>query len=260
MRKLGHGKDKSYPRIARILEESCDLVALQEVMEKRGAPIGFDALLGALGDGWTGLVTDSPRPNTGDSQAERYAVLFRPGKVRVCPGFAALRYVPDDDGRGESGSPDRFYREPAFGCFVAGATDFVLGIYHARWNKGNRDAIAEEVSGVEGAMKAMASARPGEGDVWLVGDTNLVPSDLAKVFPRERRARGKGSTLNDKGEITSHLYDQLLVWDGQASKELGAAAEVLDVRSLGGEAESFVREVSDHLPIRVLVATERDDD
>lgn len=260
MRKLGHGKDKNYPRIARIIEQSCDLVALQEVMEKKGEALGYDALAEALGPAWSGLRTDSPRPHTGDSQAEHYAVVMRTARVKPCAGWGALRYVPDDDGRGVSGQPDRFLREPAYGCFVAGAADFVLGTYHARWNKGNRDLIAAEVAGVEGAMAAMAQASPGEGDVWLVGDLNLVPKDLAKVVTRERRARGKGSTLDENARITDHLYDQLVVWDGRASGELGASAEVLDVRALGGDVESFVREVSDHLPIRVRVATERDDD
>ena len=62
----------------------------------------------------------------------------------------------------------------------------------------------------------MASSSPGEGDLLIIGDFTLVPSDLDEAISREVPTAGTGSTLNGSGERTGNLYDHLVVADASA--------------------------------------------
>lgn len=64
VKKLGHGSSKDFARVADVIDENFDIVAIVEVMQKGGAHPGYDALAAQLGAGWDGRVTGSPRPNT----------------------------------------------------------------------------------------------------------------------------------------------------------------------------------------------------
>jgi len=100
--------------------------------------------------------------------AEFYAAVWRPQKVAWCDGWASLRYFADNDGSRTDGGPDRFSREPAFGCFQATAGyglgfDFLLGIYHATWEKGDSRKTATEVRNLGRVVDEMkGSPRRGE--------------------------------------------------------------------------------------------------
>ncbi len=249
--KLGHGEVKDYRRIASIIEGACDLIALQEVMEKKHLAKGYDELGAALGAEWQGAITPDARPPN-DSQGERYAAFYRKNKVSRCDG-PDLTWVPDAD--------DLFYREPAYGCFVAGKVDLMLVVYHARFSKGNRDAIMAEVEHLREAVAAVEKAAPaGEKDILVIGDLNLRKSDVARVLPYFDATDGTGSTLNARGEITDHLYDHLLVVHREDTREVRGEAEVLDVRGQGFDPATYARTVSDQLPIRVVIDGRVDDD
>lgn len=85
MEKLGHGS-KDYAALARVLEDYCDASVVIEVMQKGGDHPGYEALLNALGNSWTGLVTDAPRPRTTSGNSEFYAVVWRDGALTECEG------------------------------------------------------------------------------------------------------------------------------------------------------------------------------
>jgi hypothetical protein len=266
VKKLGHGSRKDFARVAEVIEENFDIVAVIEVMQKGGARPGYDSLASQLGPDWAGLVTSSPRPNTTSGNAEFYAVFYRSDRIDPCAGWNSLRYLPDNDGSVSSAGLDVFSREPAFGCFEArrtdGATglDFMLGVYHARWADGDTAEIQDEVEHVTDVFQAMGQARPNERDRILVGDFNLGATDLEVAHGPQVRTLGTGTTLNSLGERTANLYDHLLLFDRAATTEMVGSPEVLDVREVAPSPRAFFRTVSDHLPIRAMFRTEADDD
>lgn len=266
IKKLGHGTHKDFAMVAEIIETNFDIVAIIEVMQKaRGHP-GYDELVAQLGSGWTGMVTEEPRPKTNSGSAEFYAIMYRPEKVRPCDGREGLVFHQDNDGSGAGAQPDLFVREPAFSCFEAvnargpTAFDFVLAAYHARWSDGATDEIATEVSHLDDVFTAMAASRPGEGDLIVAGDFNLVPADFEEATGRGIPISGTGSTLNNQGQRTENLYDHLVVFDLAATAEIVGVPEIIDVRSVASDLRTFFQTISDHLPIVARFRTEGPDD
>ena len=260
IKKLGHNNGKNYPLVAAIIEDRFDVLAVVEVMQRQGGHPGYDELLEALGAGWAGLVTETPRPDTTSGSAEFYAVVYRTNRASPCAGWTALVYHEDNDGSASGAGINAFSREPAFGCFIAGTFDFMLAPYHATWSEGDIDDISGEVAGLDAVFSAMAAALPGETDLMILGDFNLVPSDLEDAIGREIATVGTGSTLNGSGERTQNLYDHLLVNDGDATSEQIGSAEVIDVRSEAATNKVFFDTVSDHLPIVARFNTAGSDD
>jgi len=237
-----------------VLEDHCDLAAIVEVMQKAGGHPGYEQLRAALGTGWSGTVTDRPRPNHGAGHAEFYAALWRPQKVAWCESWSELRYFSDHDGSQAGSGADRFQREPAYGCFQAAPDanvgfDFLLGIFHATWARGDSAQTSAEVRQLGLVIDEMKGARRGENDLLLAGDFNLVPAQLAAATPLEDWTEGSGSTLNRHGDRTAHLYDHVLVDSPRSSPELATKARVLDVRTACASARVFEQTVSDHLPV-----------
>jgi hypothetical protein len=252
--------------VAQVIESHFDIVAIVEVMQKGGTHPGYDSLMAQLGPAWRGMITLSPRPNTNAGDAEFYAILYRDPSVQPCNGWTALRYLEDNDGGSSGTGPDVFSREPAFGCFAArlagGSTgfDFMLAAYHARWADGDTQEIGEEVRQVTRVFQAMAQAQPGENDRILVGDFNLVTSRLEQVLGLLIPVRGTASTLNSSGNLSSNLYDHIVIHDTAATRELVDTPEILDVRDVAADPRTFYRTVSDHLPIRARFRSDVDDD
>ncbi len=263
MKKLGHGTTKRYDLLARVIEANFDIVVLVEVMQLRRGHPGYERLLAELGGAWAAQVTDSPRPRTGSGNSEFYAIAWRRSLVRPCNGWQALRYATDNDGGPNGTGVDNFVREPAFGCFEAirnqtRVFDFMLGAFHATFQ--GAPAIRAEAGHLGDVFQRMEHARPGEHDLWLLGDYNLTSTNLARAVTFADRTEGAGSTLNSRGNVTRNLYDHFLVQDVHASTELHDNAQVLDVRSVASSPTVFYRNVSDHLPIVAEVAASRDDD
>lgn len=243
---------KDFRTIAALLDEHCDGAVLLEVLrENDGAP-GFDQVLEELSDDWLGVRTEEPRPERA-SYAEYVAVAWRKGSLEPCPGDAELSYAPDPD--------DRFQREPAFGCFqTPTGFDFLLGGYHAEWDE-SVEVIEAEVRFLDEAVQQALEAWPEENDLLLFGDYNLIPERLAPLTHLTLFAKGEGSTLSASGARSRNLYDNLLVASLSDTPELVDPAEPLDLRDEAGGPSDYVRLVSDHLPLRVLLhATLPDDD
>jgi hypothetical protein len=260
VRKLGFEPHKDLASVARIIEAHFDLIAVIELMwSERGPPLSL--LLDRLGPAWSGHVTSSARPNVPFPHAEYYAVLYRAERVAPCRELRELRFIDDADGSAADGL---FLREPAFGCYrtspALGARDFALGVYHARWGDGEPAEIADEVRHIDAAFAAFARRLPQEPTLFMIGDFNLVPEQLAPLTRARDRTQGRGSTLDAAGEISTHLYDHLLAFGAAASAALPADAIVLDVRAEANDPESFRARVSDHLPIVVELPASPDDD
>jgi hypothetical protein len=265
LRSLGRGSDKDLTRVAAAIEANFDILAVTEVLQIGGGHPGYDALLRALGPAWEGQIASTPRPNTAADGAEYYAILYRRDRVRPCSGWDGLRYVPDNDGSGNTGGPDHFLREPAFGCFEAGApsapgVDFLLAVYRAPTADGDAAETAAEVGHLDEVFTAMRLARPGEDDLIIAGDFHLESVELPRVTSAADRTRGDGSLLNLLGDRNPSLPDHILVSDPRATAEMLGDAEPLDVRGVAPSNAEFYRTVSDHLPIMVRLRSSGPDD
>lgn len=255
IKKLGHGSQKDYATVAKIIDETFDVMAVVEIMQKGGGHPGYDKLLSVLGPEWNGLVTDAPRPNTGSGSAEFYAILYWPALVKTCSGWDSLAFFPDNDGSGQDLVPDIFSREPAFGCFEVPNTDgtvgfdFLLAGYHARWSQGDKEQIKTEVARLKEVFQAMKESRPSEADLLIAGDFNLVPSEITESLHCVPGTVAEGSTLNSNGAITSNVYDHILCHDLLATQEMIDKPMVLDVTSFTPDGKIFYRKISDHLPV-----------
>ena len=266
IKKLGHGSNKNFSLVAQLIDAHYDVVAIVEVMQKAGGHPGYDGLISQLGAGWAGIVTDAPRPRTASGSAEFYAILFRPARARLCEGWTGLVYHADHDGSAGATGTDRFSREPAYACFATTRADgsrgfdFLLAAYHAIFAEGDIDDIKGEVQHLDAVFASMAAAQPGERDLIIAGDFNLVPSDLAATIPQAVRTIGTGSTLNGTGALTSNLYDHLIAFDLTATTEMIAPDEVIDVRNRAASHKTFFDTVSDHLPLVARFRVAADDD
>ena len=241
IRHLGADAAKDYALLAGAIERNFDILALTGVAASAGGYPGYDRLKAALGVDWDGLVTAPPLSRSED--AEGYAVLYRTKRVRPCAGWSELRPAGLRSGT--------FLREPAFGCFEAGAIDFLLAAYRATWADGDAAEVAREVAHLDQVFAAMAAARPGEKDLIVAGDLNLRSVELPLATAAVDRTRGTGSTLDLRGERSADLYDHVLVRSAGAVPEMVGDAEVLDVRGLAASPRDFFRTASDHLPIMV---------
>lgn len=266
IRKLGHGTEKNFTLLAQAINSHFDILAVIEVMQKSGGHPGYEDLMSALGPTWTGMITDNPRPNTTSGSAEFYAIIFRTDRVRACDGWDGLRIHADHDGGASGTGGDLFSREPAFGCFVALRSDnspgfdFLLAAYHARWADGDILDIHSEVVHLPAVFASMSQALPGERDLLVAGDFNLRPTDLAMVVTEADATVGSGSTLNSAGDITTNLYDHVLLLEPSATTELIQPATILDLRPLAQTRQAFFRTVSDHLPLIARFRVVADDD
>jgi endonuclease/exonuclease/phosphatase family metal-dependent hydrolase len=261
--RLGQEADTDVPLASRIIDENFDVIAIQEIMVEDGGHPGFDRLMAELGSSWDGLVTDRPRPDVMASYAEHYAVLWRRGLVRPCPGWSGLVYHDDE-------SADVFSREPAFVCLEAGAgldgdggavgLDLVLASYHAIYAGGDRDVTRAEVDHLDDVLAAMAAAQPGEQDIVIAGDFNLERADIESLVDAHVLSEGPtGSTLTDEGHISGNLIDHVIVQDASSTAVAGPA-QVLDVRGMAPTFPAFRETVSNHLPVMALFTVENDDD
>lgn len=184
IRKLGHGT-KDFAKVAQAIDQNFDVLVVVEVMQKQRAHNGYDSLINELGSSWKGLITDSLRPNTISSNSEFYAILYRSSIVRPCAGWSKLIYHQDNDGGDNGVGDDVFSREPAFGCLEAPTShfkigfDFLIAAFHATFK--SKAAIKAESGHLNEVFSTMAAARPGEKDLIIAGDFNLVPNTLSTV-------------------------------------------------------------------------------
>lgn len=263
LRKLGFEAGKDHAAIARIIAAELDLVALLEVVWSQDEQ-ALAQLTRLLAPSFTLIRTSSPRPNLSSPHSEYYVVAYRNERVAPCAELPELSYFADGDGSDDSATRGLFLREPAFGCFrarhAAYASDFLLAVYHAQWGDGAARAIANEVRHVDRVFAAMRAKLPSERMLFMIGDFNLLPAELAPLSAARDRTLGSGSTLDAEGNLSSHLYDHLLAFGEAANAALVADAHVLDVRGEAIDPKQFRRQISDHLPIVAQLRLSEDDD
>ena len=259
IQKLGWNNGKDFSLLADLIEDNFDILAVVEVMQKAGGHRGYTDLMDALGNEWKGFITERPRPNTASSHSEFYAVIFRDQVAEACSD--ELEYFEDNTTSSPLDGEDLFRREPAYMCLETcnGNFDFILGAYHAIFASGSISKIKQEVININLVFSFWETEFPNEHDLLLMGDYNLVPSRLLEVVTANDFTVGSASTLH-LGELTSNLYDHILIQDLDATSEIPEEAIVLDLRSFASSNEDFFDTISDHLPIVANVECPDDDD
>lgn len=260
IRRLGHAFDdraKDMTATKNIVNDFCDVVAVQEVMQTTGGGTpGFDQLLARLGEKWDGVRTEGPRPNTTSSNSEHYAFFWRKSAAQLCDGWSGTRYLPDDE--------DAFLREPAWACIKLAAYDreLILASYHAIYGtvteRRREVALIDDDLDNDGkkddVFRTMQGSRPGNPAVLFLGDFNLTPREMADALPTYKDLTdGEGSTINAEDGITANQYDHLVVASDDPIVADLKPAKTLDVRHRA-KNDTFFRSISDHLPIRFVVA------
>jgi endonuclease/exonuclease/phosphatase family metal-dependent hydrolase len=251
LRKLGQTEGTNHELVAAIVDSHCDAVALQEVMDSGGSAPGYDALLIALGREWSGTRTAGSMPKGAAGAAEYYAFVWRTRQWRPCGATLAF-----DPSAGSTPGVNIFVRPPAFLCLAAAASGpqlaVLMGSYHAPWNDGDKSGASEEAFHL---AQVVEEVEAGSGaPALLFGDFNLQSSELATSTTLHDRTTGLGSTLSPDGSRTNHLYDHLLVRSEPTWPQISELAQPLDVRFWAGSPEDFLRQASDHLPLRATIA------
>ncbi|MBM3280719.1 MAG: endonuclease/exonuclease/phosphatase family protein, partial [Candidatus Handelsmanbacteria bacterium] len=220
-----------------------DLIAVQEVRDQAVVARTL-AILQARGHSFQAIVSEA----VGRGVNERYAFLWRPGKVQALDPGA---FFPDPD--------DAFIREPFIGSFRAGAFDLTLATMHTLFGDTVAGRRAEDDLLAE-VYQVVQDADPQEQDVLLLGDFNLPPEDrgfdrlralLTPLFTGEIR-----TTISD-----ASLYDN--IWfEPQFVQEYTGQAGVdrFDETAFGGDDDAASAAVSDHRPVWAKFRTDGPDD
>ncbi len=247
IKRLGHGH-KDLARVGHVAS-GFDVLGVGEVMK----PEGLGALVLALPGGaaaWGSVL--SPEAVGTRGYREYYAVVFRRAVASCDPATAA--FYPD--------LGDRFAREP-FGvdCRV-GRFDFTLVTLHVVFGRGVAERAAE-VRRLGEVYRWFQARDPGEQDVIIAGDFNLVPTRPAWLEALgadglRRLIDPAALTTLSGGRLRNH-YDDVVVDPRYTTEFTGDSG----VRDLGAEAGSLTlaeRTMSDHLPVFAQFATDTDDD
>ena len=223
--------------------EPYDLVAIQELRDEEVVDRTLQ-LLADRGDRFRAVVS----PPVGRGVKERYAFLYRPGKVQI---LGPERLYPDPD--------DAFIREPFWASFRAGEFDFTLVTIHSIFGDSKRERRAEALL-LDDIYRLVQGADPDEQDVMILGDFNLPPDDsgfaelaalLTPLFTGEIR-----TTISDASLYDNIWFDPAYVreWTGKRG------VDRFDEVAFGNDDKVASLAVSDHRPIWAIFRTDQDDD
>jgi len=223
--------------------EPYDLVAIQELRDQEVVDRTLQ-LLADRGHRFQAVVSEP----VGRGVKERYAFLYRPGKVQP---LGAERLYPDPD--------DAFIREPVWVTFRAGEFDFTLVTIHSIFGDTKRERRAEALR-LDDIYQLVQGADSDEQDVMILGDFNLPPDDsgfaelaalLTPLFTGEIR-----TTISDASLYDNIWFDPAYVreWTGERG------VDRFDETAFGNDDEAASRAVSDHRPIWATFRTDQDDD
>jgi len=223
--------------------ELYDLVAIQELRDEKVVDRTLQ-LLADRGHSFQAVIS----PPVGRGVKERYAFLYRPGKIQV---LGPERFYPDPD--------DAFIREPFWASFRAGEFDFTLVTIHSIFGDSKRERRAEALL-LDDIYQLVQGADPDEQDVMILGDFNLPPDDsgfselaalLTPLFTGKIR-----TTISDASLYDNIWFDPVYV--GEWTGEIGV--DRFDETAFGNDDKVASLAVSDHRPIWATFRTDQDDD
>ncbi|MEG1807618.1 MAG: endonuclease/exonuclease/phosphatase family protein [Cetobacterium sp.] len=244
--RLGKG-DKDYTHLAKSVEPF-DIVGLVEVMNKKGVHKLLSEIEKVSDDKWSYFI--APYPVGTDEYKEYYAYIYKKDKVEF---IKSEGYYPDPG--------DKFIREPFGATFKIGNFDFTFVLLHSIYGKkvSQRQFEANQLVNVYNYFQDLDGQ---ENDILIGGDFNLSANDSA--FKNLLAHKDKivytldpsiKTTIGTKGFANS--YDNIFL-SKKYTQEFKGKSGALDITK-----EDYIKtrkEVSDHLPIFLIVDTEHDDD
>ncbi|MGL6065998.1 MAG: endonuclease/exonuclease/phosphatase family protein [Cetobacterium sp.] len=244
--RLGKG-EKDYAYLAKCIE-SFDIVGLVEVMNKKGLYKLLSEVEKISDSKWGYEISEYPVGT--DQYKEYYAFLYKKEKVSF---IKSEGFYPDNK--------DDFIREPYAATFKINNFDFTYVLIHSIYGKkvSQRQFEANKLIDVYNHFQNLDAV---ENDILIGGDFNLPANDSA--FEK---------LLNHKDNIIYSLdpsikttigttrfansYDNIFL-SKKYTKEFLGKSGALDITR--GDYIKTRKEVSDHLPIFIIVNTEFDDD
>lgn len=244
--RLGRNK-KDYVFVAQILE-NFDIVGLIEVMNREGVEELVDSLKEVSQVEWDYHI--SPYPVGKNSYKEHFAFVWRKDKVTFLKDRG---YYNDKD--------KKFSRQPYGADFKIGEFDFTFVLAHSIFGKSESLRRAEAFR-LNEVYDYFQDLDPNENDIILAGDFNLSAFDEAfdklvlhkdkityVLNPTIKTTLGKNSLANS--------YDNMFI-SKIYTEEFNGKSGALDFTN--ENFREMKERVSDHLPIFIVVETEKDDD
>lgn len=229
LKRLGNGS-KRYDLVARVINNSMDVVSLQEVMN----PEGLQQLLKYL-PGWEAVLSSKVGRN---GYFEYYAVLAR----RDLVAFTSNSVVKDD--------LDVWAREPLLTCMKTLRTRFCMVTIHVIYGDSIK-ARDEEIKNLSLLLERLSPTH--KNGLILVGDFNReLSSKVFNLFP-EKGFYVVGNEKTTLGESTySNSYDHIIL---NLDKSRWSTAKKIDISEIVC-LKNFnwcSTNVSDHAPVVISI-------
>ncbi|MDX8335491.1 endonuclease/exonuclease/phosphatase family protein [Cetobacterium sp. C33] len=238
---------KDYEHLARSIE-AFDIVGLVEVMNKSGLYKLLSEVQKISNSKWGYEI--SPYPVGTDEYKEYYAFLYKKDKVKF---IKSEGFYPDEK--------DEFIREPYGATFKINNFDFTFVLIHSIYGK-KVSQRQYEASKIIDVYNYFQNLDPNESDILIGGDFNLPANDSSFenllshkdeiIYSLDPSIK---TTIGTKGFANS--YDNIFL-SKKYTQEFKGNSGALDITR-----NDFIKtrkEVSDHLPIFIVVDTDFDDD
>lgn len=239
---LGYsGKD--YKEMAKVLK-NFDLIGLQEVMNKDGVDMLVEEL-NNIEMVWSSHISEKP---VGKQYKEYYAYVWRIDRVDFLKSHGFYKEKNNDD----------FIREPYGADFRMGYFDFTYVICHFVFGKNKKERCLEAQK-LHSVYNYFQTKNGDEDDVIIAGDFNMSghdkncfgdlldhDDDIQCMLPK-----GEKTTVNKSLKLISD-YDNFFVSQVNTKNEAGKAMVYNYLQQY--------KKISDHLPIYLIVYTDKDDD
>ena len=244
--RLGKGV-KDYEHLAKSIEPF-DIVGLVEVMNKKGLYRLLSEVEKISDSKWGYEI--SPYPVWTNEYKEYYAFLYKKNRVNFVKSEG---FYPDEN--------NEFIRKPYGATFKIHNFDFTYVLVHSIYGKkiSQRQFEANKLIDVYNYFQNLDSI---ENDILIGGDFNLPANDSAFdnllshgddiIYTLDPSIK---TTIGTKGFANS--YDNIFI-SKKYTQEFKGQSGALDITK-----DDFIKtrkEVSDHLPIFIIVDTEIDDD
>ncbi|MGL4732483.1 MAG: endonuclease/exonuclease/phosphatase family protein [Fusobacteriaceae bacterium] len=245
--RLGKG-EKNYGAMAEAIK-NFHMVGLVEVMNRRGVEELADALQKSTGKKWDFHI--SPYAEGDSGYKEYYGYIWQREEAVL---IKEMGFYPDPE--------NRFTRPPYGAFFRMGNFDFILVMAHSVFGKSPSLRRAEAFNYDE-VYDYFQSLDEKEKDVIIAGDFNLSGNDEAfeqmTVLHPDKIIYGidptMKTTIGNKG--LANAYDNIFLSTIHTREFQGKSGKY---DFTGGDYQRSKKEVSDHLPVFIVVDTEEDDD
>lgn len=245
--RLGKG-EKDYMGTAEAIK-SFHMVGLVEIMNRRGVEELADSLHKITGRKWDYHI--SPYPEGDSGYKEYYGYIWQKDEVEL---IEELGFYPDLE--------NRFTRPPYGAFFRMGNFDFIMVMAHSIFGK-NASLRRAEAFNYDEVYDYFQSLDGKEKDVLIAGDFNLSANDEAFeqltllhpdkiVYAIDPTLK---TTIGSKGLANS--YDNIFLSTIHTQEFKGKSGKYDFTR---GDYIRARKEISDHLPVFIVVDTEEDDD